>query len=75
VIRADGAVYLTPRGYVSAEDLTIEEVIQLAPTFRLRDARHLSTCGFAALCGALGLDVVRAATGGVIGRLRRRVAA
>ena len=67
----DGAVYLTPRGYVSAEDLTIDEVVELAPRFRLRDARLLSTCGFAALCGMLGLEVVIRASGGIIGRLKR----
>lgn len=67
---ADGGVYLTRRGYVSAEDLTPEEVRPIAPFFRFRDARLLSTDAFAALCVELGLDVIRIA-GVVVGRLRR----
>ncbi len=69
--RLDGAVYLTGRGYVAAEDLTLDEVVELAPVFRLRDARHLAADAFAVLCGVLGLDVVRIA-GVVVGRLRNR---
>lgn len=69
-----GGVYLTSRGYVSAEDLTPEDVRAVAHVFRLRDARWLSADAFASLCVELGLDVVRIA-GVVVGRLRARNAA
>ncbi len=68
--RLDGAVYLTERGYVAAEDLTVEEVVSLSTTFRLRDAFYLGDEQFVALCCALKLEVIR--IGGVLmGRVRR----
>jgi hypothetical protein len=69
VIRRDGAVYLTQRGYVAAEDLRPEEAADLAPVFQLRDARLLDPDCFRALAARLGLDVVTTVRG-LVARFR-----
>jgi hypothetical protein len=67
------ATYLTPRGHVCVEDLTVDDVIAVADVFELRHARLLAWDAFAALCGALGLEVLRYGDR-VIGRVRRGAA-
>jgi hypothetical protein len=71
MIRRDGC-YLTPRGYVAPEDLTLDEVAYLAPVFWLRDAALLTWEGIAVLAAALGLDVVAMGRGAIVGRYRGR---
>lgn len=73
-MRRDGGVYLTPRGWVAADDLTPSETADLAEVFEMRDARFLDPDCFVALCAALGLDVIHAA-GRLMARWRGRRAA
>ena len=63
--------YLTGRGWVDAPDLTVDEVVHLAPVFHMADARLLSWDAVAALGAALGLDIVRLGRV-VVGRFRGR---
>jgi hypothetical protein len=66
--------YLTPRGYVAADDLTAADMADVASVFRLVDSTHLTEDAFTALCEQLGLEVIRVA-GVLMGRVRRARAA
>jgi hypothetical protein len=67
-------VYLTPRGYVAADELTAVDMFDVAVGFRLADCHHLSEPAFGALCDFLGLEMVRVGRS-LLGRVPTRRAA